>query len=111
MGARKHYEPPINADQRGQSQDNDLRSSAFIGGLWSIVFQPPRLRAKGTRAEREGAIVLQRFLDPAILNSIAGLDLIAKKMAPDQIAEAERLAREWKPREQPTATFQLDGPR
>ncbi len=31
-------------------------------------------------------------------SAIEGRDVIAKKMTPEQIAEAQRLAREWKPK-------------
>jgi hypothetical protein len=36
-------------------------------------------------------------------DSFTSLGSIVEKMTPEQIAEAERLAGEWKPREQPAA--------
>jgi predicted Zn-dependent protease len=42
---------------------------------------------------------------------VRGRNLVAKKMTAEQIAEAERLAREWKPREQPTAAGERDSQR
>jgi hypothetical protein len=42
-------------------------------------------------------------LSAAALNGLgtADRDAVARKMTPDQIAEAQRLAREWKPKTQP----------
>jgi hypothetical protein len=34
-------------------------------------------------------------------DAVSGLDLIARSMTPEQIAEAKRLCGEWKPREAP----------
>jgi TPR repeat protein len=93
--ARKEYGPAASWYRRTAEQGNSLAQIR----LARMYAEGPGLARDDVQAYRWFAVAAMRGADSyARTNAVKGRDAVAMKMTPAQVAEAERLVREWKPK-------------
>jgi TPR repeat protein len=92
---RKEYGPATSWYRRSAEQGNALAQIR----LARMYAEGPGLARDDVQAYRWFAVAAMRGADSyARTNAAQGRDATAPKMTPAQVAEAERLVREWKPK-------------
>jgi TPR repeat protein len=92
---RKEYAPAASWYRRAAEQGNAL-AQIRLGRMYA---EGPGLARDDVQAFKWFAVAALRGSDSYVrINAAKGRDAAAMKMTPAQIAEAERLVREWKPK-------------
>jgi TPR repeat protein len=92
---RKEYSPAASWYRRAAEQGNALAQIR----LARMYTEGPGLTRDDVQAFKWFAVAAMRGSDSyARTNAVKGRDAVAMKMTPPQVAEAERLVREWKPK-------------
>ena len=107
-GVRRDYAEAVHWHRKAANQ-GDATAQFDLGSMYSRGGEGVPLDY--VRAHMWMSLAASRASGDLKQKYARGRDLVAKEMTTEQIAEAERLAREWKPRGEPTSAGERDSQR